>query len=264
MPVMTSMNVVEAISSENVRRVSLEEANEYIELTRVSAPKIANGVSACILSPVLLIFLSGLTAVSGSLITDSVAAAIGVIVLLVMVATAVYVFIVYGSRLKKYEYIEKEIIETAYGVDGMVQERMKSMESRKTSYTAIGVLMCILSSVPLLICACLNLSEFIIVSMVCVLIIIIAIAVNIFVRVGSEWKCCEQLLQVGEYTSNDKRVNKRVEKISGIYWAVVLAGYLAWSFITMRWDNTWIVWPVAAVFFGAITCVIKAIYKDNN
>ena len=46
--------------------------------------------------------------------------------------------------------------------------------------------------------------------------------------------------------------------IAGIYWTLVTAGYLAWSFWTDGWDRTWIVWPVAvahgyaAVGFGII------------
>ena len=40
--------------------------------------------------------------------------------------------------------------------------------------------------------------------------------------------------------------------IAGIYWTIVTAGYLAWSFWTGAWERTWIVWPVAGVLFGAV------------
>lgn len=255
-------NNVESQSINDAIRVSLEEASEYLALSKDKAPKIANGVSLCIISPVILLMLAAFSQVPGSVISETVAAAVGVIVLLVIVACAVYIFIVMNSKTRKYEYIEKEVIETAYGVDGMVRDKMKAMESRKTTRTAIGVIMCILCSVPLILCACLEMRDEIIVSMVCVILIIVAVAVNLFVRVGIEWGSMEQLLQVGEYTIFNKKANKKIEKVSGIYWGVVLAGYLGWSFVTMRWDYTWIVWPVMAVLFGAVSCIVKAMYKE--
>ena len=43
----------------DVRRVSMEEANEYMSLVKENAPKRANAVSLCVLSPVVLILLAG-------------------------------------------------------------------------------------------------------------------------------------------------------------------------------------------------------------
>ncbi|MDO4187452.1 MAG: helix-turn-helix transcriptional regulator [Lachnospiraceae bacterium] len=246
-------------TGEAIRRVSLEEANDYIKAARENGPKIANGVSLCILSPVILILLAGLTEAPFCNMSETVAAVVGLIILLSMVAVAVFIFIVFGAKINKYEYIEKEVIETAYGVDGMAKDRKRAIEGKRTVMTAIGVILCILSSVPLLIAACLEMQDYIIVSMVSVLLIVVSIAVNMFVRIGTEWNCLEQLLQEGEFTIENKLSNKKVEKIAGIYWAVVLAGYLGWSFVTSRWDYTWIVWPVTAILFGAVTCIIKAI-----
>ena len=40
--------------------------------------------------------------------------------------------------------------------------------------------------------------------------------------------------------------------IAGIYWTLVTADYLAWSFWSGEWNRTWIIWPVAGVLFGAV------------
>ena len=52
-------------------------------------------------------------------------------------------------------------------------------------------------------------------------------------------------------------VLKKLAPFASIYWLAVTAGFLAWSFITMRWDRTWIVWPIAGVLFGVVTGIIK-------
>ena len=49
-----------------------------------------------------------------------------------------------------------------------------------------------------------------------------------------------------------------ISYVAGIYWTLVTAGYLAWSFWSGEWNRTWIIWPVAgvhghaAVGFGTI------------
>ncbi|MEE1191626.1 MAG: hypothetical protein UHO63_04750 [Blautia sp.] len=45
---------------------------------------------------------------------------------------------------------------------------------------------------------------------------------------------------------------KRNDIIDTIYWCTATAVYLGWSFATMEWHRTWIVWPVAGVFYGAV------------
>ena len=56
-------------------------------------------------------------------ISENATAGIGICVLIVLIAIAVTIFILCGMKTKKYEFMEKEDIETAYGVSGMVKEK---------------------------------------------------------------------------------------------------------------------------------------------
>ena len=49
--------------------------------------------------------------------------------------------------------------------------------------------------------------------------------------------------------------------IAGIYWTLVTAGYLAWSFWSGEWNRTWIIWPVAGVLFGAVSGIAAMFRK---
>ena len=51
------------------------------------------------------------------------------------------------------------------------------------------------------------------------------------------------------------------EKIAGIYWCVVTAIFLAWSFFGNAWGVSWVIWPVAGVLFGAIACAVRVMGK---
>lgn len=97
-----------------IRRVSMEEANEFLERNRKGAPVIANGVLLCILSPALLIVLAGLADGHIGNISEALAAGLGLLALFTMIATAVFLFITYGIRESHEEHLKTELFETDF------------------------------------------------------------------------------------------------------------------------------------------------------
>ena len=83
------------------RNVSMEEANHFLEWKRKNAVILAGAVALCIMSPSLLIFLTGLSSATGGNLSENTAVGIGVSVVLVMVSLAVAIFISYGIRGKE-------------------------------------------------------------------------------------------------------------------------------------------------------------------
>ena len=45
---------------------------------------------------------------------------------------------------------------------------------------------------------------------------------------------------------------KTEDAVGAVYWPVVIAIYLGWSFWTGKWGVTWVVWPVAALLCAAV------------
>lgn len=238
-----------------VRSVSMEEANRFLDWRRKSASSLAGAVALCIVSPALLIFLSGLS--DAGRIHENMVAGVGVSVLLVIVALAVMIFISYGLHGKAYEYLEKEPIETAYGVSGLVKEKKQMYESTFIMGIASGVVLCIVAVIPLLIAGAMELPEQVVVSCVSVLLLFVAAGVFLIVRVCMVNGSFDILLQEGEYTRTEKRVKKKLDFYSSVYWCVVTAIYLTLSFRGMNWERTWIIWPVAGVLFGAVSAIAR-------
>ena len=85
-----------------VRRVSMEEANDFMRFNRDGGKKVAIGVMLCILSPVLLIFLAGFAESGVWNVTESLAIAIGMAVLFLLVAAAVFIFVSYGLASERF------------------------------------------------------------------------------------------------------------------------------------------------------------------
>lgn len=248
----------------DVRRVSMEEANQYLSFQEKFASLVAMAVSLCVLSPVALIILAGFSEDGVFGVSENLAAGVGVITLLLMVAVAVYIFIRYGMAEQKYDYLEKSAIDTEYGVAGMVREKKNAYQEVYSKGIAIGVIMCVLSVIPLLISAFISAPDYIVCSMVGVLLTIIAIAVHIFVRVGMIQGSFDRLLEEGDYSVRKKKKSPVIEGVATIFWLLATAIYLGFSFATERWEITWIVWPIAGVLFGVVITITKMIIKDQD
>lgn len=238
-----------------VRRVSLEEAVSYMEESMIAAKRMAVGVAMCILSPILLMVLAVYAEEGLIPISEDMAGGIGVILLLLIVAPAVVLFITVGMRMERYQYFEKEQIELEYGVAGIVKERKQAYSETYTAGILIGVTLCILSAVPLFAAAGFQADDRIIILCVAGLLLIVAVAVYILVRVMTVRFCYDKLLQENEYTLRKKEAARRNSKWEAIYWPLIVAIYLAYSFWTGNWSRSWIIWPVAAVFSAVLSAI---------
>lgn len=246
-----------------LRTVTLHEADEFLKIQSKTAPMTALGVSLCIISPALLIFLTGFEKFGERF--ETIGAAIGLVTLFILVAIAVFLFITSSSRLKKFEFLEKEIFETAYGVTGMVKEKQKEYSETHTRRLALGVILCILIVIPLTSLSIIfDDKDYIITASVSLLLLIVSVGVNLIVRTCIIEGGFQKLLQENDYSAKQKREKTFLSPFETIYWTVVLAVYLAWSFVTNRWGFTWIVWPISGVLYVVLAEILKMLNQKNS
>ncbi len=246
------------------RYVSLEEANAFMDLTQKLSKRIALGVVLLILSPICLLLLGGRQIYGGLAMTENMAGNMGLAVMLVMVAVGVAILILNGMQLSKYEYLEKESLTLAYGVAGIVEKKKSAFERKFRICIAAGVTLCILGVVPLLIAGAMGASELVCVYCLVLLLALVACGVFLFIYAGSINGSYEKLLQQGEYTKGNKRLNQRTSLFAGFYWCSITALYLGSSFYLNGWGVTWIIWPVAGVLYAALHCLIKAVLTSKK
>lgn len=262
-PLVTEDLPVEYAETEAVRNVTMDEANSFLKHNEAAARRISTGVMMCILSPVLMILLSGLAEVGFISVNEEMAGIIGLVALILIVATAVGIFIRESTMGKRYEYLENTNIETEYGVSGMVKERRDRYSTTHSRLLITGIMMCIISVVPLLILMLTkysNNTDLLPVIGVAALLLVCSGGVKLIVLTCTRQGGFDRLLEEGDYSRSDKRASK----YDGVYWTIATAIYLSWSFVTMRWDFTWIVWPVAGVLFAAYHEIMKAIIRARN
>lgn len=241
----------------NTIKVSMEEANQYLDMKHRGSRIVANATSLCILSPVPLIVL-------GTMTEDHTLIGFSLVFLLLLVAIAVYLFVNYGLRESHMQHLEKESFETEYGVSGMVRERRDKYEPAFIRNIAIGIVLCILSVIPTIMTGVMEADDSICGLSVGLLLIIVSIGVNILIRAGMIKSSYDTLLQEGEYTKEEKHIKKKTDDFSGAYWCLVVVIYLGWSFSTNNWKFTWIIWPVAGVLYAAVLGIVKMIVGNND
>lgn len=234
--------------------VSKEEARKFIDLTKRMIWKIAIGVMLCILSPIPLIVLAGLSEEPYAYVSNQVANVIGICVLLLLIAIAVLIFIFGDMKLSKYQYLKKEKIMLNSDTLQMVSKEKEAFQPKYVAAVSIATVLCIISILPLIVFACITEDSFLHIIGVCIFLFLIAVAVFLYVVFGEIHSAFSKLLQEGDYSIEKKKhIN---EPFAAIYWSIVVAIYLITSFCLKQWDTTWIIWPVAGVMYFGINSVV--------
>lgn len=251
-------------TAESVRKVTLEEANEYLALRKTASVRIATATFLCIVSVIPLFILGGTTTLPNKPISENMAGGIGMIIMLVIAAVAVGLYVYTGAQSKKYEFLEKEPFETEYGVSGVVKEHQKAFHNSYVKCNIIGTCLCVLSPVTLF-AAAINEDEFFAVIMLCVMMLVVGIGVTFFIVAGVRNAAMDKLLKCGEFTEIEKKKTHIKGIVSPIYWSIVVAAYLLWLFLDGK-DNSlsWVIFPIAGVLFPAVLGICSLAERNTN
>lgn len=255
-------------SSDNtptLRRVSMEEANAFLSVKLRTAKTIAYAAFLCILSPIALLILSAISESTVGVLNENIANGIGMIVLIILVAIAAVMFISSGSKTAPFAYLEKEKLETEYGVSGMVKERKAQYKDLHTKHNIAGTCLCIAALIPLFIGAIINAdSDLFLTIMLSLSFLIAGVGVICFIKTGIIWASYEKLLQEGEYSKENKEKPSFSAAIYTAYWVITTAVYLGYSLSSNNWGQSWIIWVVAGVIFPAVVAITNAFEKKSK
>ncbi|MBR1692975.1 MAG: helix-turn-helix transcriptional regulator [Lachnospiraceae bacterium] len=249
-----------------VKRITIEEANAYLDWRNIASVRMAVATFLCIISIIPLLILGAASEVEEYGITENFAGGAGVIALFLIVTIAVAIFIMCGFGNAPYDFIDEEPFELEYGVKGMVKERQKAYRATYSRNKVIGACMCVISPVPIFIGAFTE-NEFMVVVFLTITIWIAGLGVFLLMISGIRWSSMQKLLKEGDFVYKKKKQDKVKDAVASAYWLIATAIYLGWSFFTMDWGKTWIVWPVAGVLFAAVMALCNIIadrdQKDN-
>jgi len=250
-------NEVSALGTEPEQiNMTDEDVERYFKVTRESGRQVASGVALILFGVIMLILLQSIADVG--LIAEKVAQAFGVGGLLLFVAIAVYMFIMAGVKTDKYEIMETKLVN----IDPYLRNRIKLQKDEYIPVfgrtIAAGVFLILLGVIVLVTMTILEIGGDLLPQLlVAGLLAMVAIATALFITGGVKMGAYDKLLNEGDYSKQKKAEADYMQPIAGVYWLLVLGGYLAWSFLGNAWGISWVVWPIAGVLFGAISSIVS-------
>ena len=251
-------------SDTTVKKISIEEANTYLEQRKSASWRIALATFLCILSPIALIVLTTLSGLPNPIITETTASAVGLIVLFAFILCAVPIYIYCGFKNEPYAFLDKNIpFELEYGVKGMVTERKKKFRDTYIKFNIIAACVCIFSPIPLSISGFTE-NELLVIMMLAVMMIVAGIGASIFIVVGVQNASMQKLLKEGDFTEKEKKRTSVKEIVGFCYWGILTAIYLAVSFLNNQWHLSWIIFAVGGILFPVVMCICNYIADKDN
>lgn len=250
------------------RRVTQEEARRYLQLQTAAIPKTTLGVALCVWSPIALIGLPVLRSTLNWGFPEEICSGIGLCVLLVMVAAGVALLLTASGKLREFEYLEREPIETDNGTREQALSMQREVLSICTKRNTIGVVLCILSVLPLFALMCVpGVPDGYYSLAVCALLLLVGIACLLLVRTGSMRGAVDKLLEQGDYTRENKAKSRFVGAVSAAYWLVVTAAFLLYTFGPNgngQPQYSWFIWAIAGVLYGALMAALSVYRKKSK
>ena len=250
------------------RHVTQEEARRYLQLQMAAIPKTTLGVALCVWSPIALIGLPVLRSTLNWGFPEEICSGIGLCVLLVMVAAGVALLLTAGGTLREFEYLEREPIETDNGAREQALHMQREMASFCTRQNTIGVVLCILSVLPLFALMCVpGVPDGYYSLAVCALLLLVGIACLLLVRTGSMRGAVDKLLEQGDYTRENKAKSRFVGAVSAAYWLVVTAAFLFYTFGPKgngQPQYSWFIWAIAGVLYGELMAALSVYRKKSK
>lgn len=262
----------EEFSGENekssIRRVTLEEANRFLGIKKTASVQIAIGTFLCIIAVIPLLVLGAAAGSPDFAISENFAGGLGVILLFLIIAPAVFLFTCCGFKSSPFEFLEKEPFETEYGVKGMVKEQQKAFHSTYVKFNTVGTIICVLSPIPLF-AGAFSENDMTNVLALALMLLIVGIGAMLFIIAGVRHESMEKLLKEGDYSEAAKKKKGITGVVFFIYWLAVTALYLGLLFLAEGKGNwadgySWVVWPIAGVLSPVIPLIGSLVEKNRS
>lgn len=245
--------------------VTLEEAKGFADAQYRTRYRLATAVALFVMAAIPVIVLPT-AAESGVLsLSPNAAALTGLLLLFAMVAFGVVTVIGMSREFTPFARLREGKFSRNPVVTAWAEDLAHTHDRGRITALQISVMCWVLSPAPVLLLSLIpahsELQGFW--SVLGVAGTLVMVALGLLILLPASWanSVLETLAKSGKHQNDDDDDNEHslVNVIASFYWPLVVAIYLAWSFIGNAWDKSWIIWPIAGVLFGALAGGISGI-----
>lgn len=244
----------------NARRLSMEEAKQYVRDRIQSAYRRGLGVLLCIMSP------------CGAAVFDyyqsETLETIGNVILFALIAAAVGLFVYTGYSMGKWDFVKKQPCSIDFLTAEYVSNEKENSRMTSGLMVTIGVMLCVFSVIPVIIFDDLIGIAYLEGYGQALMFLMVGIAVLLFIAAKEKRAAYDTLLRLNAKESVGAQFvpaqkeqiryrSKTLEEIMSVYWPTITCLYLSLSFLTFEWGITWIIWLIAAFIAKMIAILGK-------
>lgn len=237
-------------NEEQLPKLENEEVNDYLKMSKKSGILIGIGVGLCMYGVALLILLTQLAEDGRMAVSKDIGDMIGLMPLLLFVATAVGLFIYAGMMQDKFKYLDSGF-ELSVEQRATVKESNDAFHVTYTRSIIIGVIICILSPMVLFLTSVFN--DDATTYGVVALLFLVAIAIYMFIYYGRIRDSYNKLLKLDDYAKSSKsreKENKLIGAVAAIVWPLAVCIFLVSGLVFNQWHINWIVFPITGLLFS--------------
>lgn len=257
-----SLGIKEFIETPAVEKriIKLDEARAYVQDGQASAFRTAIGVMLCILCPVGEIIIGENMGFKG----------FGIMGLFMILACAIGLFIYNSVQGEKWSFMEKTPCAVEFATIDDINKARENFRPLKSVFLCVGIVLCVMA-----IGFAASIDEARLFRSVkdaegIFFLTFVALGVCLIVYGSSRDSAFTRILTLndsktvgGNYVDSQKsakRLTKTGQVVMEVFWPTVTCIYLIWSFVTMRWYITWIIWPLAPI----VRKLLEAIFEDTG
>ncbi|QGH35934.1 hypothetical protein GI584_18585 [Gracilibacillus salitolerans] len=238
-----------------------QEVDEYLQVSKKSGQRIGIGAVLCIFGSAMFVLLLGLFE-NGYMngLSMETGMYIGVILLLLCVATAVGLFIYSGMKLDKYKFISlKGNFDLPIDLKSKIKTMKDAYQPTFTTIMIVGVVLIILS--PAVLLTMITFNEHLANFGVFIMLAIVSVAVYLFVYFGNMYAAYDKLLKDNSQQTKEKDEDRVIGAVASIIWPLAVIFFLISGFVYGQWYINWIVFPITgllfAMFSGAYSILVR-------
>lgn len=228
------------------RKITTDIVESFFQARKKVGIMLASGVALFIMC------------VCGPILTDAfgISEVTGVFCMFLFIAAGVLLCIFSSFQMEDLSFLKNEPCSLENEAKEFIKQKKRENLKVFQIMISIGVLLCTLSIFPPMFLK--YNSDF----GAALLFVFVAAGVFLIIYANVIKNSYTKLLALEEnyIPQMTEHKNKKFQKINGVYWQSVTCIYLVVSFVTHRWDISWLLWPVAAVAFT----LLKVIFSDEE
>lgn len=246
------------VEKTDILTISSVEADDMLKTYKKHSKRIALGVLIIIFAVSLGISIAYITSFLNISDEDGL---LRIIVIVLGVIPSVGLFIASGLEMSNFNHLFEGDYDLASDAKHRIEHEANQYKPLYNQNILVNVLLIISSILFFVSSAYVEDYDTLLVSLG---LLTIGYGVYKLILKGVVMLSYNKLLKRGDYRPSMRKAEKTTEIIASVIFPLAAAVYLLLSFLTGRWDLTWIIWPVVGVTFGAISAGIEEYHKGKK